>query len=165
MSLLGSAKAREGRRRKAMSLLQAGLSQAEVARKLKVTESAVSQWHKKFRTLGEASLRTTQHDRRQPRLSWEKRSELLTLLAQGAQAHGFGSPLWTLRRLGELIERRWGVRYSEAHLSKLMRQLGWTRQRPARRARQRDEAAIARWRQRAWPALQKKPGGKAGRSS
>ena len=57
MSMLGSAKAREGRRRKAMALLKEGLSQAAVARKLRVTESAVSQWRKKFKAGGDASLR------------------------------------------------------------------------------------------------------------
>ena len=165
MSVLGSAKAKETRRRKAMALLEEGLSQAAVARKLHVSEAAVSQWRKKYKAQGEAGLRTTQHDRRHPKLSWEHRAELLTLLAQGPQAHGFASPLWSLPRLGQLIAKRWGVQYSEAHLSKLLRQLGWSRQRPARRSKQRNEAAIAVWRAKTWPALQKKRGGKSERSS
>lgn len=77
-------------------------------------------------------------------------------------AAGFATQLWTLPRIRLLIEAHFHVRLSESWILRLLRQLGWSCQRPEGRARERDEAAIRRWKQVRWPQLKKAPRGRAG---
>jgi transposase len=77
------------------------------------------------------------------------------LLACGAQAFGFLGEVWTRRRVAQLIHDEFGVRYHPAHVSRLLKQIGWSPQRPLVRASQRDDAAIASWYAERWPALKK----------
>lgn len=84
-------------------------------------------------------------------------SRLYVMLLEGATAHGFATPLWTLKRVRQLIERAFDVRYSEVHVWRLLGQLALSSQKPDRCALERDEAAIAHWRKRTWPALKKTP--------
>jgi transposase len=79
------------------------------------------------------------------------------LLLKGATAHGFSTDLWTLPRVAEVIARTFGVRYHPAHVWKILRGEGWSCQKPERRARERDEAAIQRWRTDRWPHIKKRP--------
>jgi transposase len=83
--------------------------------------------------------------------------QLQVLLLQGATAHGYGTDLWTLERISALIRQHFGVRYHPGHVFKLLHRLGWSCQKPARRAKQRDEAAIAHWRRHTWPQIKKGP--------
>lgn len=73
-------------------------------------------------------------------------------LLKGPPAHGYATELWTLPRIGKLIEKRFGVRYHPGHLWWLLRRMGWSCQKPARQAKERDEAAIRAWREKRWPA-------------
>jgi transposase len=82
---------------------------------------------------------------------------LLKLLLKGASAHGFSTALWTLPRVATVIARTFGVTYHPAHVWKILRGEGWTCQQPARRARERDEAAIQRWRTTTVPHIKKRP--------
>jgi transposase len=74
-------------------------------------------------------------------------------------AHGYPTDLWTTQRIAEVIERRYGVRYHRNHVSWLLAQCGWSCQRPERRARERDEPAIARWQRNTWPRVKRGPFG------
>jgi transposase len=74
-------------------------------------------------------------------------------LGKGPQAFGFDTDLWTLGRIAEVIERLTGVGYHPGHVWRLLRRLHWSPQRPARRASERDEAEIARWRAQEWPRI------------
>jgi transposase len=94
---------------------------------------------------------------RPPKLAPEQRAQLPTLLAQGAEAFGFRGDLWTTPRIADLIYRQFGVRYHPAHVSRLLRHIGWSPQQPEERATQRDEEAIAAWLTERWPLLKKKP--------
>jgi transposase len=76
-------------------------------------------------------------------------------LLQGPLAHGFGTELWTLKRVRALIERLYGVRFSEVHVWRLLGAMGFTSQRPDRRALERDDAAVLAWKRKSWPALKK----------
>src|SRR5437667_32844 len=96
---------------------------------------------------------------RPPRLSARQRQALLKQLLRGPMAHGYPTQLWTTQRIAEVIERRYGVRYHRNHVSRLLAQCGWTCQKPERRARERDEPAIARWKRNAWPRVKKTPFG------
>jgi len=156
---------KEGRRLRARELAQQGWSQARIAEALGVTPGAVSQWLKRGREGGKESLRHQPPPGPPAKLTTEQRAALPTLLAQGAPAFGFTGDLWTNPRIGTLIEAEFGVRYHPAHISRLLREIGWTSQKPITRATQRDEGAIARWVSERWPTLKKGPKRKDARSS
>jgi len=80
---------------------------------------------------------------------------LVKLLLQGPLAHGYRTNLWTTARIAVLIERELGVRYHRDHIGRLMHSLNWSHQKPERRALERDEQAIARWKQKDWPQIKK----------
>lgn len=149
-------KALEQRRLKAARLLKQGVSQADVARRLEVSRESVSRWAAEFETNGKEALRGKRLGR-PPQLDPEQRRELTEALVQGAIANGFATELWTLPRVAKLIARRFGVLYSTGHIWHLLRGLGFSCQRPAKRALQRDETAIRQWRTKRWPALKKTP--------
>ena len=90
-----------------------------------------------------------------PRLSPEQRTRLRQILEQGAEAAGFEGNVWTTKRIAAVIRREFGVRYHRAHVSRLVRALGVSLQKPVARAHQRNEAASARWRSERWPALKR----------
>jgi transposase len=92
---------------------------------------------------------------RPPKLSEAQRKELVTALKQGALAAGFATELWTLPRIGRLIQERFGVSLAESSVWRVLGELGWSVQRPAGQARQRDEQAIRTWKAKRWPALKK----------
>jgi transposase len=148
---------REERRKRAWALKQEGWPQKEIARALGVSEGAVSQWLKRAREAGGVEgLKRRPAPGMTPRLRVEQRAQLPALLAQGAEAYGFRGDVWTARRVAHLIAETFGVRYHRDHVSRLLRQLGWSQQQPATRATQRDEQAITQWQEERWPALRKK---------
>lgn len=143
---------------RAWALHEAGWSGVRIAEALGVTSGAVSQWLRRGREGGgREALRTKPRLGKQPRLTAEQRAQIPTLLTRGAEAHGFIGDLWTTGRVATVIGRAFGVRYHPAHVSRLLRQLGWTLQKPVKRASQRDEAKVTTWREQEWPALQAKP--------
>jgi len=156
---------REGRRRRAWDLYQAGWPQIKIAAALGVSPAAVSQWLTRAVRDGVDSLRRRVASGRPPRLSTAQRAQLPALLERGAETYGFRGAVWTSTRVATLIEREFGVRYHPSHVSRLLRQIGWTVQKPIRRASQRDEAAIAAWKDDGWPALKKRRRPTAARSS
>jgi transposase len=153
---------REARRLRAWELKQQGWPQQAIAAALGVTPGAVSQWLKRAATGGVAALRNRLRPGPTPRLTAEQRARIPELLARGAEAHGFAGEVWTTARVAAVIEREFGVHYHPAHVSRLLRAIGWSVQRPIRRATQRDEAAVAAWYAERWPALKRGPTKKAG---
>jgi transposase len=156
---------REGRRRRAWELKQAGWKQQDIAAALGVTPGAVSQWLKRGREQGVEGLRRHPAPGRQPRLTTEQLAQVPALLDRGAEAYGFRGQVWTCQRVAEVIRRTFGVAYHPAHVSRLLHALRHSVQRPIPRATQRNEAAIAAWWQERWPALEKKRPTKSARSS
>jgi transposase len=146
---------KEGRRLRAWALARQGWPQHLIAAALGVTPGAVSQWLKRARTGGVAALRRRTAPGAPPKLTPAQRAEVPALLAWGAEAFGFRGGVWTAPRVAWLIEAHFGVRYHPAHVSRLMRALRWTPQRPLQRATQRDEAAIKRWWAEHWPRLKR----------
>jgi transposase len=147
---------REARRLRAWELKQQGWSQAAIAKALGVTPGAVSQWMKRAAAGGIAALRRRVAPGPRPKLTAEQRARLPELLTRGAEAYGFPGDVWTTQRVATVIEREFGVRYHPAHVSRLLRAVGWSVQKPVTRATQRDEAAIDAWYRERWPALRKK---------
>jgi transposase len=155
----------EGRRLRAWELKQHGWKQADIARALGVTDGAVSQWLKRAREGGPEALRHRPPPGPRARLSEQQKQELLEILARGAEAWQFRGDLWTTRRVAQVIGAEFQVHYHPAHVSRLLRQCGWSPQQPVRRASQRDEAAIQAWLEERWPVLKKKPSRKGAPSS
>jgi transposase len=148
---------REGRRLRALELKERGWKQTQIADALGVTEGAVSQWMKRAREEGVEGLRHKPPPGATPRLSEEARAKLPELLAQGAQAHGFRGEVWTCERVARVIRKEFGVSYHPAHVSRLLKALRHSLQKPQRRAEQRDEEAIDNWKEKKWPSLKKGP--------
>jgi len=156
MSRKGTAEQLQERRFRAMSLLEEGLSQSEVARRLGVVPSAVSQWKKARAEGGDEALVASIHPGPTPKLSPKKCERLLTYLKQGPRKHGWSTELWTLPRIAELVERKFDVSYDQSGVWRLLVRLGWSCQKPERRGRERDQAAIDRWRNLDWPRIKKR---------
>ena len=159
MRLPGSAAVLETRRRKALALSKQGLSLNAVARRIGCAASSVMRWLRAFRDRGSEGLKVRPASGRPPRLTAQQRQGLLKQLLRGPIAHGYPTQLWTTRRIAEVIERRYGVRYHRDHVGRLLAQCGWRCQKPERRARERDEQAITRWKRNAWPRVKKTPFG------
>jgi transposase len=155
---------KEGRRLRALDLHEAGWTGKRIADALGVTRGAVSQWLKRARDGGREALRRRTAPGATPKLTAAQREQLPKLLAKGAERYDFIGEVWTTKRVAQVIQREFGVQYHPAHVSRLLRQLGWTVQKPVRRATQRDEAAIATWRDQTWPALRAKRATRSGRS-
>jgi len=145
----------ERRRRRAGRLLAAGTAQAEVARRVSVSRQSVSQWEKLRQEGGMEALRRPKRFGRPRKLSDPQCESLIAYLKAGALAAGFATELWTLPRIANLIEQRFTVRLTEPSVWRLLGALGWSVQRPAGRARERDEKAIRTWKAKRWPELKK----------
>ena len=142
----------EGVRMQAGALFAAGHSQAEVARQLGVARQNVSRWHALWQAGGLQALASRGPTGYAPRLSPEQLQAIDQALRQGARAHGFSTGHWTLDRVTTLIEQLTGVAYHPGHVWKLLHhRLHYRLLRPARRAVERDERAIARWVAEDWP--------------
>ena len=155
----GSPKALEQRRRRAVALLKQKLSLHEIARRIGCHPSSVLRWRNALNSSGAEALKAKPAPGRPPKLTEKQKEKLVKLLTQGAMAHGYRTELWTTQRIATLIERRLGVRYHRNHVGKLLHQLGWSHQKPERRAVERDETAIAEWKRTVWPAVKKTPQG------
>jgi len=147
----------ERRRLAAARLLEKGVSEAEVARRLGVHRQSVNRWAKQLAEGGRRALKRAARAGRPPRLSAADRHRIVQGLKRGPEALGYGPGLWTAWRVADLIERECGVTYSTVHAWRLLRALGWTPPRRASRALERNEAAIRRWKQVRWPELKKRP--------
>ena len=94
---------------------------------------------------------------RKPRLDARALQRLEAALLPGPLAWGYSTHLWTLQRVAQVIRKVCQVRYHPRHVGRVLHRLGWSRQRPARRARERNEAAIRRWVRVRWPQVKKTP--------
>src|SRR4051812_37402656 len=155
----------EERRFEAMRLLDRGLNQSEVARRVNVARQNVVRWVHLYESKGRDALKKAGRAGRKPQLTEQDRKRLIMALRQGPEGLGYETPLWTCPRVAHLIEKEFGVRYHAGHVWKILISLGWSPQRPTGRARERNEEAIRVWRQRTWPTIKKKREGKRGRSS
>lgn len=161
----GSPEELERRRLRALALLKEGLLPSEVARRVGVDRRSVRRWKAAARKNGEAGVRARAAPGRPSKLSPRHKRRLETMLIKGALGAGFHTDLWTCPRVAELIKRRFGVDYHVDHVGRVLHELGWSPQKPARRAVERDEQAIRRWVREDWPRVKKTPSAAARRSS
>jgi transposase len=155
MRTQGSATELEARRRWAASLLAKGLTCAKVAELVGAGLTSVKRWKAAWKKGGLEALAAKKHPGRAPRLSASQQRQLVRILVRGPLQAGYATDLWTCPRVAEVIQRRFGVCYHPDHVWRVLQALGWSCQAPERRARERDEAAIRRWRERDWPRIKK----------
>ena len=154
---VGSARVLEERRWRALRLLDKGYSLNEVGRVVGCAPSSVMRWREVRRRRGKQGLKVRSSPGRPPKLGPGERRRLMRLLLKGAMAHGYRTELWTTARIAELIERQFGVTYHRDHVGCLMHNLGWSHQKPKRRALERNESTIEQWKRKEWPRVKKTP--------
>ena len=155
----------EGRRLRAWELKQQGWKQQDIAAALGVTPGAVSQWMRRAREGGVEALRRHPATGPTTKLTSEQLAQLPSLLAPGAEAYGYRGEVWTTKRVAEVIWRTFDVSYHPAHVSRLLRAVRLSVQKPIEQATQRNEQAIQAWRDEQWPALKKRLPRNSARSS
>lgn len=146
----------ELRRNIAANLFDQSKEPAEIAVILGVDDQTVRRWRREYRKGGRAALASVKASGRPPRLSPDQKQELSQWLLKTPKECGFDKYLWTQQLIADLILQKFGVAYHHDHVGIILRELGFTHQKPQRRARERDEAKIQGWRQETWPALLKK---------
>jgi transposase len=150
----------------AAEMFARGKRQVDVVAELGVSAQTASRWYRAWQQGGRAALAGSGRAGRARRLSDAQLADVEAALAKGPRANGFPTEMWTLARVAEVIEAVSGVRYSQTQTwTILRRRLGWSRQRPARRAVERDEQAIATWVKEDWPRIKKARGAAAPGSS
>ena len=152
----GSAPELERRRKLAVARVRAGYSQQEVAAFLGVHRGTVSRWVCTARARGLDALKAKPTPGRPRKLSARQEKTVLGWVVKPPTSFGFSTDLWTSRRLAALIEQRWGIHFNSNYLVEWLRARAHTPQKPAQPARERDEVAIARWKEEDWPRLRKK---------
>jgi transposase len=155
MRVAGSAQVLEYRRHRALELLDEGRSLNEVAKLLDCAPSSVMRWRNARESGGNDALKVKTASGRPPKLTEKQRRSLEKILLKGPLAAGYRTDLWTTARVAEVIERKFGVRYHRDHIGRLLGQMGWSHQKPERRASQRDEDKIADWVKNDWPGVKK----------
>jgi transposase len=152
----GSPKELERRRLRAIALLKKGHPPVEVARAVGVDRRSVRRWRAAYRRQGGRALKAVPAPGRPLKLGIEQRKELEEGLLRGAQQAGFATDLWTCPRVAKLIKMRFGITYHVDHVGRVLRSLGWSPQKPERRAKERDQEKIQRWIKQDWPRIRKK---------
>lgn len=147
----------EMRRRRAIALLQSGKSYLCVAATLSASLSSVVRWAQTYRKEGLQGLQPKPIPGRPPRLSPAHKAKLERILLCGPLKAGYATDLWTLKRVAQVIELHFGVRYHPCHIWRLLVGIGWSCQKPERRDVRRDEEGIARWKRYKWPRIKKSP--------
>lgn len=148
------------RRMKAIRLFERDITPAEVARRLGVHRQSATRWRKEWLAGGKEALESKGKLGRKRELTEEQEVELAALLEAGAVAAGLPTEAWTLPRVAKLVRERFGIGYHPSHVGKVLAAMGFSCQRPTRRAIERDEEKIRHWKRHKWPALKKKPGAK-----
>jgi transposase len=133
-----------------------GWLEVDIAAALGVNKGTVSRWLALAEAAGAEGLRAHPPAGHPPKLNVDQLRRIPEFLSYGAEAYGFRGEVWTCPRIAQVIQLEFGVRYHKDHVSRLMKELGWTPQVPHTRAVQRDEVAIKRWRLQVWPELRRK---------
>jgi transposase len=147
----------ERRRMRAARLYERGLTQAEVAHRLEVSRTTALRWYRAWCADGAQGLQGAGRAGPKPRLTSAQKEAIEEALLEGPRAWGYETELWTLPRIARVIEEVTGVVYHPGHVWRVLKKLGWSRQKPTTRARERDEVAIGRWVRETWPAIKKTP--------
>lgn len=153
----GSQEFLEERRIRALAFMSEGLQPVEIARKIGVDRRSVRRWKASFLEGGSDAVRAKPSLGRPARLGLKEKKSLESILLRGAHQAGFSTDLWTCPRVVQVIARNFGVHYHPDHIGRVLHSLGWSPQKPQRRAIERDEGAIRSWIKTVWPRVKKTP--------
>ena len=151
----GSAELIEARRLQALRLLDKGFSLNEVGRMLELAPSSVMRWRNARDSGGQEALKVRFSPGRPRALTDRQRRKIVKLLLKGALANGFETELWTTRRVASLIEEHCHIQFHRGHVARLLHEMGFSCQKPERRALERDEQKIEEWKRKRWPQVKK----------
>jgi transposase len=140
-----------------MELLEEGLSLHEVGRRLGCAPISVKRWRDEHIKHGEKGLKSKPVPGRPPKLTKKQKSRLTKILLKGAINSGYNTDIWTTSRIADIIYKKFDVIYHRDHIGRLMKSLGWSWQKPQKRALERDEEAIENWKREKWPQIKKTP--------
>lgn len=145
----------EKRRRLAVRLLKQGRTYRSVAQEMNASLSSVVRWRQTYQKKGRRGLKPTPNTGRPPLLSDRQKKTLVRVLVKGPLEAGYSTDLWTLKRIGRIIQKSFRVRYCTGNLWNLMNDLGWSCQKPQKKAKERREKAIRYWKHHVWPHIKK----------
>lgn len=145
----------EGRRRRALQWLDEGADPPDVAHKVGCAVSSVYYWNELRKTKGEHALKPKPVPGRPGRLTGRQKQSLVRTRVEGPLKSGYSTDLWTLGRVAQVIENRFGVLYHPGHVWKILKALGLSRQKPEPTAREQDEKEINQGKHRSWPQIKK----------
>jgi len=148
---------REYRRMHVWGMHKQGYKQQAIADALGLSQGGVSYILGRVQEGGLDALHRQKSPGAKPRLTEKQKKELLAKLEQGAESFGFEGDVWTTKRIAQMIQEVFGVRYHHDYIGPLLRSMGWSFQKPVVRATQRDEEAIAKWLEERWPEVKKSP--------
>lgn len=148
----------EALRRRCVELSEAGWKQLAIAQAFGLTQGWVSQTLKKYRAQGVSALQWRKPTGAPTRLTADQLRQLVEELNKGAEHHGFAGAVWTRGRVNEVIKKSFSVSYDPSQVGRLLKKVGWSRQKPQAKARQQDVVAVAQWGQERLPELKKSPG-------
>ena len=154
----GSPEQLEQRRLHAIALFEKGLAPVDIAERLKADRRSVRRWKASFLKEGHGGVKAKPASGRPPKLAAPQKRQLERSLLKGAQSSGYPTDLWTCPRIGDLIQKKFGVEYHVNHIGRLLRSMGWSPQKPEKRARERDEKVIQKWIRVDLLRIKKKPG-------
>lgn len=137
-------------------MFEQDLATRVIVTSLKVDDQTIRRWRRQFKAKGRDGLLSRKHLGRPSRLTPRQKNRLADLLAKTPVECGLDRYLWTQQLIADLIAREFGINYHHDHIGVILRDMGFTHQKPARRAQERDEARIETWRKKFWPALLKK---------
>jgi transposase len=152
----GSQSEWEKRRLIAANMFEQNLAPAVVAVSLEVDDQTVRRWRRQFNSGGRDGLLAHKHKGRPPRMNLDQKQRLKQLLLKTPAECGFAKHLWTQQLIADLIQREFAISYHHDHVGVILHDLGFTHQKPTRRAKERDETRIEAWRTEVWPEILKK---------
>ena len=151
----GTAAVLEARRIRAIQLLAEELSLNEIARRIGCNASSVMRWRDRWEACGDEGLKVGTSGGRPPKMNKQQKAELLQLLLQGPMAFGWRTEIWTTRRIVALIHRKFSIDYHFTQVARILHGLDWSPQKPERRALERNEAAVQKWKATDWKRIKK----------
>ena len=145
------------RRAKGVLSYLKGVRVVEIAETLDVTRGSVNRWLQRYDVEGAEGLKPRKAPGPSPRLSEEQCNELTTLIEAGPQNAGYSTGVWTGPMIGDVIRRRYKVRYHNHYIPTLLHKLGFSVQRPRKRLARADHERQAYWLRTTFPEIKKKP--------
>ncbi len=150
----------EQRRFKAIKLHKKGFSQYRIAKDFGVSFEAVSNWVEVYGQKGLKGLKTQGSPGPKSSLTDKDRQKLKAAILNGPESFGYDTGIWTLQRIATIIRKLTKITFKTTQTWRIVTALGFSCQKPAARAKERDEAKINNWKLRTLPRL-KKMGAKA----